>query len=414
MHDLIDRWLAVGALPSDGAEQRALKRVLVGAVYAFLFFGLTWVLTGFSPFRPGTLIVAACFFAGTLLNLAIFARTRRFERFLWSTFVIGLTVSLAGQIVIGGFAASGGAIFWGVIAPIGAVIFFGPERAFRWFLAYLAVVVILVAVDPWVRNWATTPYPLSITFFAVDTIGPAAIGFLTVRYVDRRRRAAQARSDELLLNVLPEPIAERLKAGAGVIADQHPAVSVLFADVVDFTPFAEATPPASVVDLLNDLFSEFDELADRFGMEKIKTIGDAYMAVAGVPEPIADHAACALRMGIEMLAGVRLHRDRTGRLLDLRVGIASGPVVAGVIGRRKFSYDLWGDTVNTASRMESSGIPGCIQVTPETRELLGEGYPWRRRDEVPIKGKGTMTTFVLDPTALGADAAPRPAGRAGG
>ena len=337
MHELIDGALDVGALPSDRPEQRAQKRVLVGAVYAFLLFGLTWVLTGLTPFRPGELIVAGCFFAGTLLNLAIFARTRRFERFLRWTFVIGLTVSLAGQVVIGGFAASGGAVFWGVIAPIGAIIFFGPERAFRWFLAYLATVAILVAVDPWVRSWATTPYPLSITFFAVDTIGPAAIGFLTVRYIDRQRRAAQARSDELLLNVLPEPIAERLKAGAGVIADQHPAVSVLFADVVDFTPYAEVTPPASVVERLNDLFSEFDELADTYGMEKIKTIGDAYMAVAGVPEPRADHAGRALEMAIAMLARVHRHRDDRGLLLDLRVGIASGPVVAGVIGRRKFS-----------------------------------------------------------------------------
>jgi adenylate cyclase len=165
------------------------------------------------------------------------------------------------------------------------VVFFGPDRAMRWFFVYVAMIVVCVVVDPFVRVLDVTPYSLSLTFWAVDTIGPAVIGFLIIRYVDRQRRQAQARSEELLLNVLPAPIAERLRSGERTIAQQHAEVSVLFADVVDFTPCAEATDPSEVVDMLNDLFSDFDALADRFGMEKIKTIGDAYMAVAGVPSP---------------------------------------------------------------------------------------------------------------------------------
>ena len=306
----------------------------------------------------------------------------------------------AGQVALGGFAASSGSIVWGVITPIATVLFFGPERAMRWFYSYLGLIALLVVADPFVRAWADTPYGFSLLFFAINTVGPAAIGFLMIRYMDRQRRAARARSEELLLNVLPEAIANRLRSGEGVIAEQHAAVSVLFADVVDFTPYAEVTPPGEVVELLNAVFSDFDRLADAFGMEKIKTIGDAYMAVGGVPLPREDHADCALRMAIAMLDSVGRHQDARGHALTLRVGIASGPVVAGVIGRRKFIYDLWGDTVNTASRMESSGVPGRIQVTPETRRLLTSAYPFELREGVSIKGKGTMSTYLLDPARL--------------
>ncbi len=400
-----DRLLEVGVDPLDDVELRTQKRVATGAVYALLAFGLTWVVTGTQSPANGALVVSAFFLGSTAVVLLRFTATRDFQRFIWREAAIGLVTCAAGQVILGGFAASSGSVVWGVITPIATVLFFGPERAMRWFLAYLVLIAVLVVADPFVRTWASTPYAFSLIFFGINTIGPAGIGFLMIRYVDRQRRAAQARSQELLLNVLPAPIARRLEAGEGQIAEQHAAVSVLFADVVDFTPYAEVTPPTQVVELLNEIFSDFDRLADEFGMEKIKTIGDAYMAVAGVPLPRADHADCALRMGIAMLAVVGRHRGADGHVVTLRVGIASGPVVAGVIGRRKFIYDLWGDTVNTASRMESSGVPGHIQVTPATHELLTNAYPFERREGVPIKGKGPMTTYLLDPSAM-ADAGP--------
>jgi adenylate cyclase len=402
VRSLIDRALAIGILPGDTAEQVVVKRVGTGAIYALIGFGLTWLATGWVPFRLGSLIISTIFLVGNVLTLVVFARTRQFERAVRWTLIIGLASCSVGQLVLGGYAGSSGAVFWGIIAPIGAELFFGPERASRWFAVDLALIAVVTALDPWARQFAVTPYDLSLTFFLINTVGPASIGFLMIRYVDRQRREAQARSEELLLNVLPAPIAERLKAGEQTIAQQHAAVSVLFADVVDFTPYAEATPPAEVLELLNHVFSEFDEIAVRRGMEKIKTIGDAYMAVAGLPDPLPDHARCAVEVALEMLARVHRYSGERRRRLDLRVGIASGPVVAGVIGRRKFSYDLWGDTVNTASRMESTGIAGCIQVTQATRDLLGDAYPWKRRDGVEVKGKGTMTTFVLVAPTLGA------------
>ncbi len=396
----LDRLLNVGVMPDDDADMRVRKRVGTGAVLALLVFGLAWLGTAIQPFRPAQLLVSACFFTGTLVALIGFVRTKDFERFAWWELVVGLGASAFGQVALGGFAGSSGSIVWGVVAPVGAVLFFGPQRATRWFVAYLVLIGVLVALDPILKGLASTPYALNLWFWAVNTAGPVTVSFLMIRYVDRERRLAQARSRELLLNVLPAPIADRLQAGEGVIAEQHAAVSVLFADVVDFTPYAEVTPPTEVVQLLNAIFSDFDTLADRFGMEKIKTIGDAYMAVAGVPAPREDHAECALSMAVAMLETVGRHHDAHGHAVTLRVGVASGPVVAGVIGRRKFIYDLWGDTVNTASRMESSGVPGCIQVTAATRELLAETLPFQQRDGVPVKGKGTMTTYLLDPAAL--------------
>ena len=169
---------------------------------------------------------------------------------------------------------------------------------------------------------------------------------------------AKAESDALLLNVLPRSIADRLKRGERVIADHYDEVTILFADVVDFTPFAAQETPARVVAVLNEVFSRFDTLAERHGLEKIKTIGDAYMVVAGAPEPRADHASVIVDMALEMLDVAASIEPTPGSPLRLRIGIASGPAVAGVIGHRKFSYDVWGDAVNLASRMESTGVPG--------------------------------------------------------
>jgi class 3 adenylate cyclase len=214
----------------------------------------------------------------------------------------------------------------------------------------------------------------------------------------RSRRALaleQERSERLLLNVLPAPIAERLKQGEGVIADAFPDVTVLFADLVDFTRRSQRTSPAQVVAALNELFSAFDRLAQRHGLEKIKTIGDAYMVAGGLPDPRPDHAQAVAEMALAMQTEVARRTDPSGQPLAVRIGIDTGPVEAGVIGTSKFSYDLWGDTVNTASRMESHGIPGCIQVTARTYQRLRVGYRFRRRGPISVRGKGEMVTYFL-------------------
>ena len=214
----------------------------------------------------------------------------------------------------------------------------------------------------------------------------------------RGRRALvveQDRSERLLLNVLPAPIAARLKQGEAVIADRFQEVTVLFVDLVGFTRSSDRSTPERVVQVLDDLFTAFDRLAERHGLEKIKTIGDAYMAVGGLPEPRPDHAEAVAEMALAVREETARHRDPSGQPLALRIGIDTGPVVAGVIGTTKFSYDLWGDTVNTASRMESSGVPGCIQVTERTYRRLRDGYRFERRGPIQVKGKGELVTWFL-------------------
>lgn len=207
------------------------------------------------------------------------------------------------------------------------------------------------------------------------------------------------KSDRLLLNVLPEPIAARLREDTASVAEAFDDASVLFADLVGFTPLSERMPAERVVAMLNELFSRFDDLAEQHGVEKIKTIGDAYMAVAGVPTPCADHAERVVAMGLEMLAVVAERAARDELELELRVGVHSGPVVAGVIGKKRFIYDLWGDTVNVASRMESHGLPGKLQLSDATLARLGDGRAVEERAPIDVKGKGRMRTFLLAPAS---------------
>jgi class 3 adenylate cyclase len=230
---------------------------------------------------------------------------------------------------------------------------------------------------------------------AVLLLGEAVRGR---RALDREHRlllAERERSERLLRNVLPDPIAARLKQGEEVIADGFPEVTVLFADLVDFTRRSQDSTPERVVRMLDELFSAFDRLAERHGLEKIKTIGDAYMVVGGLPEPRPDHAEAVAEMALALREEVPRHADPDGRPLAVRIGVDTGPVVAGVIGRRKFSYDLWGDTVNTASRMESGGVAGGIQVTDRTYRRLRDGYRFERRGPVQVKGKGELVTWFL-------------------
>jgi class 3 adenylate cyclase len=215
--------------------------------------------------------------------------------------------------------------------------------------------------------------------------------FLQRRTIARER----ARSEALLRNILPEPIAERLKADPSTIADRFASVTILFADIVGFTDLSARLEPAEIVVMLNRLFTAFDDLAEHHGLEKIKTIGDAYMVAAGLPAPREDHASAIADMALAMRDAVARVAGETGHPLAVRIGIHTGPVVAGVIGKRKFAYDLWGDAVNTASRMESHGLPGEIQLSEATRASLGARFTCEARGTISVKGKGDLPTWLL-------------------
>ncbi|MBK7584407.1 MAG: adenylate/guanylate cyclase domain-containing protein [Myxococcales bacterium] len=209
--------------------------------------------------------------------------------------------------------------------------------------------------------------------------------------LEREREAAE----ELLLNILPASIVERLKRDQSAIAEGFLEATVLFVDLVGFTPLSSKMAPGKLVEMLNDVFSKLDALTEKHGLEKIKTIGDAYMAVAGVPTPRKDHAVAVASMALELRNVATGFRTPTGEPVQVRIGINSGPVVAGVIGTKKFSYDLWGDTVNTAARMEAHAEPGTIQVTERTYERLRTQFHFELRGTIDVKGKGEMKTYVL-------------------
>jgi class 3 adenylate cyclase len=273
-------------------------------------------------------------------------------------------------------------------------------------VVYAAVGIVLpIAFPDLPRLRPLAPWQLHV-MFSMNLIGVLYALLVVSSHAAAVRDHARAevarqrdRADALLGNILPAPIVRRLQSRPGIIADAFEQVTVVFADIVGFTPLSAQLSSEALVLLLNELFSAFDALAARHGLEKIKTIGDAYMVVGGLPEPRPDHAEAAVRMALDMRAAVAAIALERGLSLDLRIGIHSGSVVAGVIGVHKFAYDLWGDTVNTASRMESHGAPGLIQISEATHALLPPGFDLEARGEIAIKGKGEMRTWFVRGTA---------------
>lgn len=213
--------------------------------------------------------------------------------------------------------------------------------------------------------------------------------------VEAALRRSQKQSEQLLLNILPQGIVKRLKENPGAIAHQYDEVTVLFADIVDFSRLSSHLAPSELISLLNDIFSIFDELADRHDLEKIKTIGDAYLVVGGLPIARPDHAEAIAAMALDMHLAITEFKNRDGEPFTMRLGINTGPVMAGIIGRKKFSYDLWGNTVNIASRMASLGLSGHTQVTQTTHDRLCDQFKFNKRGVIDVKGKGEMTTYFL-------------------
>ena len=305
-------------------------------------------------------------------------------------------------MLTGGFLPSGGVGLWGILAPLGALVFLEVRQAVRWFVAFIVIFLLTGIAGEVLFSDVDLPVWFISTMLALNVVGAASVAFTLLASFAHQRNAAladlrmeQEKAEALLLNILPRQIAERLKVAAKTIADDFTAASILFADVVGFTPLAQRLPPAEMVGMLDQLFSQFDAIVERHGLEKIKTIGDCYMAAAGVPEPCADHASKAAHLALEMRDVVAASMLAGEPGLELRIGINSGPVVAGVIGTKRFLYDLWGDAVNIASRMESHGTPGEIQITRATYELLRDEFVCRERGTILVKGKGRMETWYL-------------------
>jgi guanylate cyclase len=397
----IDRAARIGADPRDDDEARLRKALLV--LICVLIWPIALLWGGIYLALGATAgLVAWLYLVISVVAIAVFSRTRDTE---WLLHVEMLDILLAPTIsmaFVGGFVASGAVGLWGILAPLGALVFEGARTGVRWFIAFVVVFLVSGIVGELAVDAPAFPAWFPPLMIALNVTVTGAVVFMLLVLFVRQREAAlaslrieQDRAENLLLNILPRSIADRLKTDTATIADQVAAASILFADVVDFTPLAARLKPAEVVGMLDNLFTHFDLLADRYAVEKIKTIGDAYMVAAGVPTPRADHARVIALMALDMREAMH-SKDAVGDLgLELRIGISSGPVVAGVIGRKRFLYDLWGDAVNMASRMESHGTHGQIQVTRATYELLCDEFELEPRGTVPIKGKGDVETWFL-------------------
>ena len=405
-------WLArLGADDRDDEELRQNKALLVVLAVLILPVSVVWGSL-YLAFGSPVGVIPFVYFAVSLGSLVFFAHTRRFHLLLVTQLLDILLTTTSGQMFVGGFLPSGGVGLWGMLAPFGALVFLEVRQAVRWFVAFVVIFLVTGVAGEVLFSDADLPQWFTSTMLAMNVIGTAAVAFTVLASFAHQRNAAltalraeQAKSEAVLLNILPRPIAARLKAAAQPIADDFAAASILFADVVDFTPLAQRLPAAETVGILDQLFSRFDALVERYGLEKIKTIGDCYMAAAGVPDPGPDHARKAALLALAMRDELGTPEVAGQPVLQLRIGIHSGPVVAGVIGTKRFLYDLWGDSVNTASRMESHGTPGEIQITRATYELLKDQFVCRPRGTIVVKGKGRMETWYLVGTRSDAERA---------
>ena len=398
---VLRRVAAIGADPRDDEELAFRKSLLVVIAVLILPISLVWGTLYLALGTPAGAI-AYLYFVVSAAAIVAFSRNRDATSFLRVELLDILLAPTISMIPVGGFLASGAVGIWGILAPLGALVFEGVRSGVRWFAAFVVVFLGSGIAGELLGGVSDLPTWFQTAMLALNVVVGGAVVFTLLAVFAQQRqdalsalRVEQEQAEDLLLNILPRSIAERLKESTATIADQFDAATILFADVVDFTRLSERLAPGEVVGILDHLFTHFDVLADAYGLEKIKTIGDCYMVAAGVPTPRPGVVRAMALMALDMRDAMR-SSDEVGHLgLELRIGINSGPVVAGVIGRKRFLYDLWGDAVNTASRMESQGAPGQIQVTRATYELLTDDFAFEHHGTVDVKGKGELETWYL-------------------
>ncbi|MCB5189732.1 adenylate/guanylate cyclase domain-containing protein [Methylobacillus arboreus] len=402
----------LGNKPPEVARTMVLGVVILSIlVLAESLICVFWIFT-LSSLGEGYAVMAAVPYVYIIISytsLLVFYHFKRFDAFTFTQLVMLLVMPFFMQWIIGGFQASSGVAFWAILSPVGALMILGTRQSTPWFILF-----VVLAVLSWQLNTLFSMHALPIpshvrdAFFAINMAGVSAILYIVMRYFQSQKAKVlealaveKSRSEQLLRSILPDSVAQRLhEQHSARIADSHDAVTILFADLVDFTQISTNMTPAEVVDMLNHVFSRFDQLAAKYGVEKIKTIGDAYMVIAGAPDARDDHAHVIADMALEIPFLLNEVSRETGLPLTMRIGINSGAVVAGIIGNTRFSYDLWGDAVNLASRMEQTGLPNKIQVSAATYELLKQDYLFEQRGWVDVKGKGRVGAYWLNSKKL--------------
>ncbi len=366
----------------------AVSCSIAGTAWAttyWLIFG--WELTTFWPILF-VIIVGSSLVVGHV--------TRNHRLTIYAQILSIILIPALIQWSIGGIFDSGFVLAWASLGPLGALMFLSPRKSVPWFALYFASLLITVAFDDFFTERALEVGDNTKRLFFAMNLGVSSIvvflfaGYFVTAALKERRRATR-----LLLNVLPAQIAETLKQNGETIADHHDSVSVLFADIVGSTPLFADLEPTEVVDWLNEAFSLLDDVVERHGLEKLRTMGDNFMVGSGVPSARDDHAHALTNCALDMIIAIDDLPARNDKRIRFRFGINSGPVVAGVIGKSKFHYDMWGDTVNVASRMESTGEVGRVHVAINTYELIKDDFECLSRGTIPIKGKGEMRTWFI-------------------
>jgi guanylate cyclase len=381
----------IGVDGSDSDETRLRKRLAVVLFAGTLPLTLLWSAIYLAVGAPIAAAIPGFYTVFTPINTAIFARTRNFRFYRFTQLLLILLLPWLVALSLGGFKQSSVVIIWAALCPLGSLLLEDLRSTSFWIVGFAVLLILSAALQP-VLSLTALPEPFVTWFFALNIGAVITITFGLLYYFVGRRNFFQQQAEMLLLNILPKEISEALKTQQRTIADQYPAVSVLFADVVGFTPMAAKMTPKELIDLLNEVFLCLDSLVEKYDLEKIKTIGDCYMVASGVPRSRADHATALVDLALDMQAAVA-HTRFGGRQLAFRIGINSGPVVAGVIGRKKFTYDLWGEAVNLASRMESHGRTRCIQITRSTYELVKDAFYCQAIGIIDVKGAGQMEVW---------------------
>ncbi len=410
----IQRLRNAGIEPGDSEETQLNKQLLMfatGLVSAASMVWLTiyWFLGPQFPVNFPYLFLLAL-----TANVLIYIQTRNFNLFRVAQLSLFLFAPFAMQWGVGNFLDASGIVLWGLLAPVGAILFFGVRESLAWFFAWAFLIALSGVFDYLLADAALKPavqIPLrtSIVFFALNFLFVSTMIYLLLRFSIAEKHKAQARfedahhaleheqerSERLLLNILPAPVALRLKNAEHTIADGFADATVMFADIVNFTQVAANMTPSQVFSMLNSIFSAFDDMAEQHGLEKIKTIGDAYMVAGGINSDNDDYSAAIADLALAMQKLLRHDFAVNTSHLEMRMGIGTGPVVAGVVGKKKFIYDLWGDTVNLASRITSEGVPGMIQCDTATYRRLSDRFDFHEPQTIYLKGKGDMTVYRL-------------------
>jgi guanylate cyclase len=388
---LVERIGRIGASPADSSDIALQKRLTVALSLVVVPLAFLWSMVYFTVGVPLSACIPLSYSIIAPINTAVFAATRNLSFYRFTQLLLILILPWLLMMSLGGFRQSSVVIIWSVLCPLGALLLEDLRRTVLWILGFVFLLIVSAALQPYLTV-ADLPEAFVTWLFVLNVGFVISIVFGLLYYFVGQRNYFQERSEMLLLNILPKEISEALKAEQRTIAAQYDTASILFADVVEFTPMAATMTPLRLVDLLNEVFQCFDGLVEKYDLEKIKTIGDCYMVAAGVPRARADHATVLVQLALDMRDAVAA-QEFGGRKLAFRIGINSGPVVAGVIGRKKFIYDLWGDAVNLASRMESHGESRAIQVTRNTYDLIKDQFICEPKGTIKVKGADRLEVW---------------------